>query len=356
MGNAAVFASDSSEVPAGNLPDQAPVVITDNPEITIYADNAISEETPTAVVTATFSGISESITADLTWYLDGVAFEQKPQQLLVEGTSVEATVELDVTDYSATTAMVRLEMTYDGQTVTGETGVPVALPAGDTIGAVRTAEIPVEILRETDLFEDETLEETSGSVSADDACLLLSYESDDGDLEAIEVQLPDGSSGWVSAKDAKISEENVTTDMDYDEKTKTTFVNDYGFTSETDYLVWVNLYTQKVNVFTAEDGGWVYIGCYSCASGKNTSPTTIGVFKYESRSDRWDLPNDTYVEPVLVFNGGEAFTSRPFDADTDEIADETMGEPASGGSVRMEEDSLAQLDAILPIGSTVVIY
>lgn len=72
-------------------------------------------------------------------------------------------------------------------------------------------------------------------------------------------------------------------------------------------------------------------------------------------NERWDL-GKTYVEPVLIFNGGEAFTSQPYDVETGEIADDTMGEPASSGSVRMLEDDIAWMSDNLPIGTMVVVY
>ena len=63
-----------------------------------------------------------------------------------------------------------------------------------------------------------------------------------------------------------------------------------------------------------------------------------------------------YVEPVLVFNGGEAFTSQPYDVETDEIADDTIGKPASGGGVRLLEDDIAWMSENMLIDTMVVVY
>lgn len=62
------------------------------------------------------------------------------------------------------------------------------------------------------------------------------------------------------------------------------------------------------------------------------------------------------MEPVLIFNGGEAFTSQPYDVETDEIVDDTMGEPASGGSVRMLEEDIAWMSENMTIDTMVVVY
>lgn len=43
-------------------------------------------------------------------------------------------------------------------------------------------------------------------------------------------------------------------------------------------------------------------------------------------------------EPVLIFNGGEAFTSQPYDVETDEVDDDTIGKPSSGGGVRLVKE------------------
>ena len=62
------------------------------------------------------------------------------------------------------------------------------------------------------------------------------------------------------------------------------------------------------------------------------------------------------MKPVMIYNGGEAITSRPYDAQTNYITDTTMGKPASGGSVRMREDDIQWMAENIPVGTLVVVY
>ena len=58
----------------------------------------------------------------------------------------------------------------------------------------------------------------------------------------------------------------------------------------------------------------------------------------------------------MGYNGGEAITSRRYDAQTHYITDTTMGQPASGGSVRMREDDIQWMSENIPVGTLIVVY
>ena len=128
-----------------------------------------------------------------------------------------------------------------------------------------------------------------------------------------------------------------------------------GYESDTDYLIWVSLYTQKVNVFSGKKGEWKLEQSYDCSSGKNETPTIVGSYKIQGQDERWDL-GSTYVAPVLVFNGGAAFTSQPYYTEDGELADDTIGAPASGGSIRLQARDIAWVSENIPDGTTVIIY
>jgi hypothetical protein len=265
-------------------------------------------------------------------------------------------VNIDPTEEGADTAQVQLVVEFNDKSLTGEAEIQVDRPSNDASAVViQTEEIPVTAKKTTNIYTDSDLEDEDGELAKGDSGLLLAYASGNSGMTAIRLQFDDGSSGWVSADDVTISDEDCTIDEDYSEEAKTDFVNSMRYDSETEYLVWVSLYTQKVNVFSGYQGNWVLEKTFDCATGSNSSPTTTGTYTYNTLKDRWDL-GTTYVEPVLIFNGGEAFTSRPYSTDSDEIEDETMGEPVSGGSVRMLEEDIAWMKENLTIGSLVVIY
>lgn len=340
--------------PAPMLPDTNSV--EENPTVVLSADGMATVNRPSVSVTASFGNIVYSIMADLNWYVDDELVYTEKDCLLVEGSTKSYTATMDVTEEGAETAQVELEVSFQDKSVSAETEFQVErMGAEDTI-VIRTEEITVTAKRDSDVYSDSDLTAATGaSMDKAGTGLLLAYETDNSGLTALKLKLSDGSEGWVDAGDMEITDENCTIDEDYTDEQKMDFVNNMNYDSYTEYLVWVNLYTQKVNVFQGYEGNWTLVECFDCASGVNETPTSTGIFQVQSLRDRWDL-GKTYVEPVLVFNGGEAFTSRPFDSETDEITDETMGEPASGGSIRMMEEDIQWMADNIPINTMVVVY
>lgn len=330
--------------------------IDENPSVIVYADGKATANRPYATVTAAFGDIVSSIVADINWYLDGNLVAQETDRLLVEGSTVSTKIELDVKNAQSDTANVTVEVSFGEKSLSGETEIQIAVLKEDSDAVViKTTEIPVTARKKCDVYASSELETSISTMEKNDSGLLLAYESDNSGLRAIELLLADGTSGWVDADYVEISQEDYTTDEDYTDEAKMEFVNSMQYDSQTSYMVWVSLYTQKVNVFKGYQEHWELVETFDCATGVNDSPTTTGTFTYSVQKERWDL-GKTYVEPVLIFNGGEAFTSQPYDIDTDKIADDTMGEPASGGSVWMLEEDIKWMEEKLPMGSLVVIY
>ena len=339
----------------------APVELVDNsanenPTVVLSADGTATMNHSAVAVTASFSNIESSIRGNLKWYINGELTDESENRLLVEGSMLTYNAKVDVENYEAETASVELVVEFGGKRASATTEFPVEKPDDGDYVTIQTEEIPVTCIQDCSIYYDDALQVDSGEImSAGETGLLLGYHTNSMGLSALKLQFPDGSSGWVSARRNEITEENCTTDEDYTEEQKVDFVNSMGYDSKTEYLVWVSLYTQKVNVFKGYKGHWELEKCFDCASGVNESPTTTGVFKIQTLKERWDL-GATYVEPVLVFNGGEAFTSQPYDVDTDEIADDTMGEPASGGGVRLREKDIAWMSDNMFIDTMVVVY
>ena len=361
MGHDPVTAPEATETPA---PSEAPPQM-EEPEASPAAELTMALEVqgeatierPSVEVTATFSGIENSLQADLSWYLDGALLEDLSEsRLLVEGTAVTVTVSVDPANTDATDAVVELVAEYDGGSAVSGTVFPVDLSSGEL--SIRTEEIVVTCIQDASIYSDSKFSSDTGKIlRAGETGLLLSYEKGgETGLDALELQFPDGTEGWVSARRCEITDEDCTTREDYTDEQKTGFVNTMGYSSATEYLVWVNLYTQKVNVFQGAKGSWTLVQAFPCATGVNTNPTTIGMFALTSLTGHWDLSDGTYVDPVMTFNGGEAFTSQPKDAATREVANDTIGTPASGGSVWMLEDDITWMARNLSVGTTVVVY
>lgn len=145
--------------------------------------------------------------------------------------------------------------------------------------------------------------------------------------------------------------------IDYSKDIKQAFVNAKGYSSRTKYLVWVNLATQKVNVFTGSQGSWQLKKTFRCASGAKSTPTPVGVTYVTYKQAAWIT--DSYTcRPIVRFypNTGYAFHSRLYYPNTNKVKDASMGFPVSHGCVRMEDEGIYWIYNNIPVNSTVVIY
>ncbi len=327
----------------------------ENPTVVLSADGSATANHSTVRVTASFSSIENSIQADLKWYVNGELAKEENEKLLVEGSTALYDVTIDVDTAEFDQADVSLEVVFAGKSVTADTSFPVALPGGDTV-VIKTEEITVTCTQDCSIYSDNNLSEDTGLIMYEnDTGLLLGYDTNSSGLSALKLQFPDGSTGWVSARRNHITTDDCTTQEDYTEEQKVDFVNSMNYDSDTNHLVWVSLYTQRVNIFTGYKGHWELKESFPCSSGVNETPTTTGVFSIQGLIDRWDL-GKTYVEPVITFNGGEAFTSQPYHADTDKIADDTIGTPSSGGGVRLLPEDIQWMYDNLSVYTMVVVY
>ena len=340
--------AEESQAPAQTLAEQI--------SLTLEASGSATMDSPEVQVTATFDHITGSVQANLIWYLDGEELGRETK-LLVNGATALYNIPVDVesaeADDTIAEVMAQLE---DGTVISAGAIIPVERMQEDTLSEVRTEEIVVTCIEDCSIYRDLDLsQDTGGILYQGETGLLLAYETGSGGLGALHLQFGDGTDGWVSARRCEITEENCTTDLDYTEQQKMDFVNDMGYDSDTGFLIWVNLYTQKVNVFYGTKGNWTLYAAFPCATGSNTNPTSTGVYSITDTTEQWDM-GDTYYAPVIIFNGGEAFTGQPRSSVSDQIIDDTMGSPASGGSVWMEEDAIEWMYDYVTIGTAVVVY
>jgi len=151
-------------------------------------------------------------------------------------------------------------------------------------------------------------------------------------------------------------------DNDYDAFDKEVWVNASHFESETEYLIWINRSHQRVNIFQGSQGNWELIKEFIVATGDQGRGTHRGVTKIPSRTrEGWgfeDRDPPFRVFPVVRFfpGSGFAFHSRPKAMGSNEIIDESIGFPASGGCIRMYDEDIWFIYDNIPDGTTVVIH
>lgn len=220
----------------------------------------------------------------------------------------------------------------------------------DIFAIVKPVKVEATTRYNTSFYSDVMLKNKIGTVSANTKCQVLNSKSDYSN----QILTEDGRQGWVSLSSLNISKKNYTKPQDLTNEQKNLFVNTKNYKSKTDYLIWVNLETQKVNVFLQKDGKWVIERAFSCASGKNATPTINGVFTYSQLVNRWTYEH-YYVGPVMIFSGNYAIHSVLMNYDNS-VYDGTIGRPASNGCVRMLQPDVKWLVDYVPFGTTVVVY
>lgn len=145
---------------------------------------------------------------------------------------------------------------------------------------------------------------------------------------------------------------------DYEAFEKEIWVNAKDYTSSTEYLVWINLSMQRVNIFKGSEGNWTL--CYSCIVGTGAPGrgTPVGTYKTTYKTwAGWTTPTYT-VKPVVGFkvNTGYAFHSRLYYPGTSTLSDSSIGFPVSHGCVRMYDEDVLYIYNNIPLGTTVVVY
>ena len=215
---------------------------------------------------------------------------------------------------------------------------------------VRPANVTAVVNRGSTIYSNRALNQKSGWV---DKGITVYYDMQHKGLSA-HIILPDGTEGWVGYYNINPTASNLTLYSDISSVDKSIYITESGYESDTDYLVWVNIQRQKVNVFTKSGGMWITVGEFTCAAGTNRMPTVKGVFKYFQRDAMWDL-GSTCVRPALRFFEAYALHSIII-YKNGRVYDGTLGRPASHGCVRMAVNDINWIDKRLKIGTTIVVH
>lgn len=339
------------------------------PQQVTYSGNQVQID---ARFRSTYQGYhaEEGRMATLRWYLDGALVSTQENFCVKDGAFASLTYTFDRNNPPETNPVFRAVLTRDDDTVEGSFTVQVDSGAWkyhrdykNALEIVETVNIEGEVLKDTKLYSDKYRSDVIKTVPKGAKVTHLYFSSDTSTPG--NVRLEDGTVGWMDWSDYLVSREDYTQYYDYSLGAKEGFVNQMGYSSTTDYLIWVNLKTQKVNIFEGSKGDWELIRSSPCATGKNTTPTFSGVHTLIYKTWRWRfdgydtdgsvIENMTKVYNVSGFWGGQAFHSREYYYD-DSIYNGTMGTPVSHGCVRMMDEDCAYIYDNMPFGTTVVIY
>ena len=145
---------------------------------------------------------------------------------------------------------------------------------------------------------------------------------------------------------------------DLDDYEKEVWINTQGYASNTEYLLWINLAYQRVNIFEQSGECWELTRTCLVGTGAPGRGTPPGVWTTSFKQPGgWTTAAYT-VKPVVRFMGsiGYAFHSRLYYPGTTTIQNPGIGYPISNGCIRMYDEDIWFIYDNIPDGTTVVVY
>ena len=131
------------------------------------------------------------------------------------------------------------------------------------------------------------------------------------------------------------------------------YINYNDFDSETNYLLWVDIYRNETYVLKKENGFFFLEKRLACSTGANITPTKRGLFKILDKGTHFYSRDNTYIcYNYLKYSGSYLLHSFPYSLDK-KVLDDRLYDRVSNGCVRLTfEDSLYLYNDI-PINSTI---
>jgi len=130
------------------------------------------------------------------------------------------------------------------------------------------------------------------------------------------------------------------------------FVNENTFASNTNFLVWVDLSRQKVNLFIGSYKNWKLIKSMSCGTGKSSTPTVTGSFTIQDKGEYFRVNSGVICKYYTRFYGNYLFHTVLLDNDGN-IVDGTLGTPVSHGCIRLAIEDAKYIYDNVPMGTMV---
>ncbi len=151
---------------------------------------------------------------------------------------------------------------------------------------------------------------------------------------------------------------------DYSEAVKEDYVNDKKFSSGTKYLIWMNTYTQRVNIFTGKKGNWKLLRSDRCTSGLFYHSTGLGTgYKLHRRQAvriRNFLNSTTkyYYKKLSYFSKGNSFHTPCWRLSNNAPVNHVKSnlQPGTQGCVRMNVGAAEYIYYKVPLGTKVITH
>lgn len=134
-------------------------------------------------------------------------------------------------------------------------------------------------------------------------------------------------------------------------------INYLDIDSKTPYFIFVSTADQKTYIYKKANNSWVKEKEFICATGKEGTETPVGIFEIGSKGDWfYSAKFDRGAKYYLQFDGQYLFHSTPYYPDKKTIWEDTLGEPASHGCVRLNTLDSKWMYENIPSETKVIIY
>ncbi|MDR3595746.1 L,D-transpeptidase [Clostridium sp.] len=150
----------------------------------------------------------------------------------------------------------------------------------------------------------------------------------------------------------KYNIENNRADDVNQNSSNSSYVN--NFSSETNYLIWVNLKSFKVNIFQGSKNNWNLIHSYICTIGKPSTPTPKGVYTVGIKGLYFGVEKGYKCWYYTQFKGNYLFHSIIYNLDGS-VRDGRLGMRLSDGCIRLAKENAKWIYDNIPQGTKVVI-
>ena len=248
--------------------------------------------------------------------------------------------------------MVKTYREDNGQTVISKNGVEKLVFGADDIAnikkTVHAMYYSATINQGTRIYDSYGAKEKCGTIQAGERVTVLYRRSG-----RCTIKRKNGSVVYIKTSALNFTAEHYTSN-DYTTEQKELFVNSQGYSSKTKYLIWMNTYTQRVNIFEGSKGNWKLIKNNICASGAIDTPTPPGLktlYKKE-KTHRYAHSHYDYLSKFQLEN---CFHTR-VKYYSGGYVDSRLGRPLSHGCVRMKDNDAIYIYKNMPLNTTVVIY
>lgn len=251
--------------------------------------------------------------------------------------------------------MVTMIMSFTPLTFAEDTPVGEHVPIYDKDSInqlIKAFQVPAMITYTTSGYQYASL---TGYVTTIQKGTWVEYMNPDSSksMQRARIKLGTGEVCWVPMSALYISDYDYTIEDTLTDVERESFVNLNGYSSKTDYLVWVNKERQRLTVFLGVQGNWRAVCTFPVATGKNKTPTPTKVCEY-TYSTAW-YSTGYVCRPVMYLYDGYAIHNQPTSY-AGYVLDSTIGHPASAGCVRMLQKDIDWVHAYVPVGTTVVLH